>query len=119
MDDRIVRKGEAGAGSVLAVALVAAVLLLTGFALPLHAALTTRQLTANAADAAALAAADTASGLAPGYPCDNARRAAALNGAELGDCSVSGLEARVSASKRVLGVAVTVEARAGPPAESP
>lgn len=99
----------------LAVALVAAVLLLTGFALPLHLALTTRQLTANAADAAALAAADTASGLTPGYPCDNAAKAARLNGAVLADCSVSGLDVRVAASRNVLGVMVTIEARAGPP----
>ncbi|MCU1419075.1 MAG: hypothetical protein JWR57_244, partial [Mycetocola sp.] len=59
---------ERGSGSVLAVALVASVLMLAGLVLPLNAALMTRQLTANAADAAALAAADTASGLVAGYP---------------------------------------------------
>ncbi|MBG6239446.1 secretion/DNA translocation related TadE-like protein [Mycetocola sp. CAN_C7] len=106
---------ERGSGSVLAVALVAAVLLLTGLALPLNAALTTRQLTANAADAAALAAADTASGLVPGSPCTNAARAARLNGADLGECSVDGVEVRVTASRTVLGVVVTMAARAGPP----
>ncbi len=83
--------------------------------LPLNAALTTRQLTANAADAAALAAADTASGLVPGVPCVNAADAARLNGADLTACSVEGLEALVSASRAVLGVTVTVDARAGPP----
>lgn len=114
--DRSGRGGrESGSGSVLAVALVASVLLLTGIALPLNAALTTRQLAANAADAAALAAADTASGLVPGYPCENAAQAARLNGASLGDCAVDGLEVRVTASKVVLGATVTVEARAGPP----
>jgi secretion/DNA translocation related TadE-like protein len=97
------------------VALVASVLLLAGLALPLNAALTTRQLTANAADAAALAAADTASGLVPGYPCANAAEAARLNGAVLGDCAVHGLEARVTAMRHVLGVVVSVAARAGPP----
>ena len=112
------REDEVGSGSVLAVGLIASVLLLTGFALPLHVALTTRQLTANAADAAALAAADTASGLAPGYPCDNAATAAQLNGAELTRCSVSGREARVAASRTVLGIVVTIEARAGPPTEA-
>lgn len=104
-----------GSGSVLAVALVACVLLLTGLALPLNAALTTRQLTANAADAAALAAADTASGLVPGYPCRNAEEAARLNGALLAACAVDGLDVRVSASRSVLGILVTVAARAGPP----
>ena len=106
--------GERGAGSVLAVALVASVLLLAGLALPLNAALTTRQLTANAADAAALAAADTASGLVPGYPCANAGEAARLNGAALGECAVDGLEVRVTATKQVLGVVVSIAARAGP-----
>lgn len=108
---------ESGSGSVLSVALVASVLLLTGLALPLNAALTTRQLVANAADAAALAAADTASGLVPGYPCANAAETARLNGAELGECTVDGLLVRVTASRGVLGVVVTVAARAGPPPE--
>jgi secretion/DNA translocation related TadE-like protein len=88
--------------------------MLAGLALPLNAALTIRQLTANAADAAALAAADTASGLVAGYPCANAAEAARLNGAALGECTVNGLDARVTATRHVLGVSVTVEARAGP-----
>lgn len=107
---------EEGSGSVLVVALAAAVLVLTGLALPLNQALITRQLVANAADAAALAAADTASGAVAGYPCSNAAEAARLNGAELGECVLDGLEAHVTAVRRVLGVTVTVAARAGPPA---
>lgn len=126
-EDRTVRRGrmaaeplaaaksEFGSGSVLSAALIASVLMLTGLALPLNAALTTRQLAANAADAAALAAADTASGVVPGYPCANAAEAARLNGAALGECAVEGLLVRVTASKSVLGVVVTIEARAGPP----
>lgn len=106
--------GERGSGSVLAVALVASVLMLAGLVLPLNAALTTRQLTANAADAAALAAADTASGLVPGYPCANAAEAARLNGAALGACMVNGLEVTVTATRKVLGVVLSVAARAGP-----
>ncbi|RLQ82613.1 Rv3654c family TadE-like protein [Mycetocola zhadangensis] len=108
-------RGEEGSGSVIAVALAASVLVLTGMALPLNQALISRQLVANAADAAALAAADTASGLVAGYPCANAAEAARLNGAALGECVIDGLEARVTAVRLVLGVAVTVVARAGPP----
>lgn len=107
---------DEGSGSVLAVALAASVLVLTGLALPLNQALITRQLVANAADAAALAAADTVSGAVAGYPCSNAAEAARLNGAELGECVLNGWEVRVTAVRRVLGVAVTVAARAGPPA---
>ncbi|MCP2032221.1 secretion/DNA translocation related TadE-like protein [Okibacterium sp. HSC-33S16] len=112
-------KKEEGSGSVLAVALAASILALTGLALPLNQALTVRQLVANAADAAALAAADTASGVAVGYPCANAAVAARLNGAELGECVVDGLKVRVTAVRRVLGVPVTVVAVAGPPATEP
>ena len=111
-------RAEEGSGSVVAVALAASVLLLTGLALPLNQALITRQLVANAADSAALAAADTASGLVPGYPCENAAQAARLHGASLGECIVDGLEVRVTAVRRVLGVAVSVVARAGPPTEN-
>jgi secretion/DNA translocation related TadE-like protein len=111
----LVVAGEDGSGSVLAVALGASVLVLTGLALPLNQALTVRQTVANAADAAALAAADTASGLVSGYPCENAAEAARLNGAELGECVVEELVVKVSAVRRVLGVPVTVWARAGPP----
>lgn len=108
---------DEGSGSVLVVALAAAVLMLTGLALPLNQALTVRQVVANAADAAALAAADTASGLVAGYPCANAARAAELNGAALGECVLSGTDARVTAVRHVLGVPVTVAAWAGPPVE--
>ena len=108
-------RGEEGSGSVLAVALAASVLVLTGLVFPLNQALITRQLVANAADAAALAAADTTSGVVAGYPCPNAAEAARLNGAELGECVVEGLEVRVTAVRRVLGIPVTVAARAGPP----
>lgn len=107
--------GDDGAGSVLVVMLVASVLLLTALALPLNQALTMRQRVANAADAGALAAADTASGLSAGYPCDNAAEAATLNGAHLGECVIDAMEARVTAVGLVLGVKVIVEARAGPP----
>jgi secretion/DNA translocation related TadE-like protein len=107
--------GERGSGSVLVVALVTSVLMLAGLALPLNAALTTRQLTANAADAAALAAADTASGFVPGYPCANAAEAARLNGATLAECAVDGLQVRVTATRQVLGVVVSVASMAGPP----
>lgn len=112
---------DRGSGSVLAIALAAAVLVLAGLVLPLNAALTTRQIVANAADAAALAAADTASGLVTGDPCENAERAARLNGAIVvecafgGDGATSGLEATVSVERTVLGLSVRMSARAGPP----
>ncbi|AWB85712.1 Rv3654c family TadE-like protein [Mycetocola zhujimingii] len=106
---------EEGSGSILIVAVVASLLLLTGLALPLNQALTVRQQVANAADAAALAAADTASGVVAGIPCENAAEAARLNGSVLGDCTIDGVEARVIATRSVLGLTVSVASRAGQP----
>lgn len=107
--------GETGAGSVLAVALVGAIAALASLTLPLYMGLAVRQSVSAAADAAALAAADVAAGIVPGYPCDAARAVAAANGAELGSCELDGLVATVSASRLILGIAVTSRATAGPP----
>ena len=75
----------------------------------------TKRTVANAADAAALAAADVAIGIVPGVPCDAASTAAALNGARLSECRLSGVVATVATESFVLGVRVEARARAGPP----
>jgi hypothetical protein len=73
---------------------------------------------ANAADAAALAAADTASGAIAGYPCAAAEAVATLNETAVTHCSVAGLIASVSVQRRVNGVDIAASARAGPPTGS-
>jgi len=107
--------GDAGSGSVLAVAVIASVVALTLMLVPLAQALVLKQRVVAAADAAALAAADTASGALAGFPCDAAERAARLNGAGLGRCRIDGLIATVSARSTSWGLNITVLARAGPP----
>jgi len=82
--------------------------------MPLYAALATRHSVSAAADAAALAAADTASGLVPGHPCDVAGRIAEANGATLAACAVDGLVATVTVTRPVLGFAIAESATAGP-----
>jgi secretion/DNA translocation related TadE-like protein len=82
---------------------------------PLFLALSVRQAVAGAADAAALAAADTASGLLPGYPCESAARVSAANGFTLTDCGLDGLVATVRVGASVLGIPLSVAASAGPP----
>ncbi len=111
--------GERGSGSVLAVALVGTVALLTSLSLPLYMGLAMRQAVAAAADAAALAAADVAVGIVAGYPCETARRVAAANGASLEECELDGLVATVSASRSILGIPVVSYATAGPPSGEP
>jgi hypothetical protein len=74
-----------------------------------------RQRVIGAADAAALAAADGASGAVAGEPCVLARRLAAAGGAALDSCVVDGLVATVAASTRVGPVPFEARSRAGPP----
>ncbi|MGF3053265.1 Rv3654c family TadE-like protein [Microbacterium sp. YY-03] len=81
------------------------------------AAVTAQRLSA-AADAAALAAADSALGFAPGVPCDNAARIAAAHGAVLAECTVDETTVRVSVNDTFAGFPIAAAARAGAPAGS-
>lgn len=107
--------GERGSGGVLAVAVLAACVIVGSAALALAGGLAARQQVIAAADAAALAAADTALGVVPGDPCRSAARLAAEHGAGLAACRVEGLVVTVTTTRVVLGVAVSATARAGPP----
>lgn len=108
-------KGEEGAGSVLVVGLIAAVLMLTLMFTPVMAAHLDSARVATAADAAALAAADTAVGIVPGVPCSNAARTAEANGAVLSGCRVEGLVVTVAVSRASGPFVATATATAGPP----
>lgn len=105
---------DRGSGSVLAVALLGALVTLTAVLMPLLALLPAHQSAQGAADAAALAAADVASGLMPGVPCDTAARAAELNGSRLAACTVDGLIATVTVARTVGAFPISSRARAGP-----
>lgn len=112
--ERLVR-GESGSGSVLSVAIIAAVLCLTSLLLPLQFAFARKQQAAGAADAAALAAADARSGAVSGVPCVVAAQVAEANGARLDACELDGLVATVRVSTSILGFGVDASATAGPP----
>jgi secretion/DNA translocation related TadE-like protein len=105
---------ERGSGSVLIVALLGALFTVTAVLIPVLALLPVNQVVQGAADAAALAAADTASGLLPGVPCELAARAAELNGATLAACSVDGVIATVGVSRSVGIITIGSRSRAGP-----
>lgn len=107
--------GEAGSGSVLAVALVAATVAVALAVLALSAGLSVRQRLIGTADAAALAAADGASGGVPGAPCELARRVAAATGARLQSCRIDGLIASVEVAGAFGAVPISAHSRAGPP----
>jgi len=106
---------EAGAGSIIAVALLAAILALATLALSLSLALATKQMVASAADAAAIAAADARAGAVSGSPCDRALQVATAAGVQLVRCSSDGLVMTVRMERRILGIAVAATSTAGPP----
>jgi len=108
-------RAERGAGTIIMLGLVATVVALTALVIPLYWGLSVRHALAGATDAAALAAADTASGLIAGYPCGNAERLALANDANIEECTVDGRIVTVTASRRILGILVTTSATAGPP----
>jgi secretion/DNA translocation related TadE-like protein len=106
---------DRGSGSILAVAVIGVTMMLTAVAVPAFALLAVGQSVCNAADAAALAAADTASGAVAGVPCEMAAAAATLNRASVADCVVDGLIATVTVARDVGGFTMVTRARAGPP----
>lgn len=102
-------------GSILAASVAGSTILLTALVLPVGAALVEKRVIAGAADAAALAAADVASGLVPGIPCDAAADVAAANGGSLAGCDVDGAVVTVGVSGSVFGIPFAIRATAGPP----
>ncbi|WP_395243833.1 Rv3654c family TadE-like protein [Agromyces sp. MMS24-K17] len=109
------RPDERGAGSVLVLGVAGAIVALTALVVPLLAVHVAGQRAANAADAAALAAADALSGAVPGIPCDLAAATAARNGAAMADCRTDGPVASVVVEVRGAGLTASARARAGPP----
>lgn len=74
-----------------------------------------RATAAQAADAAALAAADVLRGIAPGVPCAIAGRVAAANGARLQSCRIEDFDAFVQVGVPSWHGLAEVQSRAGPP----
>ena len=109
------RGSDRGSGTLLAIALGAAIAMVAATVVPLYMGMAVRQRVIGAADAAALAAADAASGRIPGFPCEVATRIAAANGANLFRCELDGLVVTVGARADFLGVSLVAKARAGPP----
>jgi hypothetical protein len=83
---------------------------------PLGAALADVETLRGAADASALAAADTASGRVSGIPCDRAGALVHRFGVEMSSCTVSAQGvAGITVATTILGFPVAASARAGPP----
>ncbi|WP_223694403.1 Rv3654c family TadE-like protein [Leifsonia poae] len=106
---------ESGSATVLAVGIIGALLGLAAAGIAVAGAAVAQQRAANAADAAALTAADVASGRLPGVPCTEADDVAQANGSRVSSCRLDGLIVTIVVESDYLGFTVTAEARAGPP----
>jgi len=111
----VLRRGERGAASVLALGIVGAVVGVTALTVPTATIFVASQRAANAADSAALAAADAVSGAVPGVACELAAQTAARNGATLASCEAHGPAVTVTVATASFGIELTASARAGPP----
>jgi secretion/DNA translocation related TadE-like protein len=109
------RRPDAGAGSVLVLAVVAVLVLVCALVVPLYMAIAAKRAAAAAADAAALAAADALAGTLPGFPCEVAEQVARSAGTVLERCGTEADTALVTVSLPILGMPVEASARAGPP----
>ncbi|MET3369020.1 UNVERIFIED_CONTAM: secretion/DNA translocation related TadE-like protein [Jeotgalibacillus campisalis] len=109
---------ERGAGTVLTLGLGAVVITMLLGLLFLAQAGVMASRAASAADLAALAAADTARGLASGEPCAVAADVAAKHDAKLTSCTVAGgnvVEVGTELARPFRWGVATGRARAGPP----
>lgn len=107
--------GDLGAASVLAVGICAAIVLAAATVVPLTMTFAAGQRADGAADSAALAAADVASGLEPGSPCGAAELVATSNGADVARCEVDGMVVTVQVAVSAGALVVSGRATAGPP----
>jgi len=103
------------AGTILSVGIVLCAATLSVTFVTAGSAAVFSQRLAGVADAAALAAADAASGAVVGEPCDRAVEVASASAAQVTACELDDLAATVTVSAPFGRLAATVSARAGPP----
>lgn len=108
-------RSDEGAGSVVTLGIVAALMVVTSALALAAGAVFTLHAAQSVIDDSALAAADSASGHSSGYPCDRATELAAGKSVVLASCEISGHSARVTSTVILLGISVPIRAQAGPP----
>jgi secretion/DNA translocation related TadE-like protein len=112
--------GDEGGGGIVGVAVIVTLCAVLCAVAPVGGALAARQELQGSADAAALAAADTASGRVPGAPCDAAATVAHAAAGSIESCSIDGTGiATITLGATIFGVAVRATSRAGPPINAP
>ena len=112
-------RAERGAGSVLVVTIMGAVVAATLLLASVATALVTARSVAGAADASALAAADARAGFSADPPCAAAAVVASANDVRVVACDVDGLVVTVAVATSYMGLSIVQAATAGPPSSRP
>jgi len=112
---RHVNDEERGAGSILVIATVAAIVAVAVLLVTVSGAFLATRSLAGTADASALAAADARAGFSSTPPCESAAAVAAANGARVAACEVDGTVVTVAVATSYMGLIVVQMATAGPP----
>ena len=107
-------RDDGGSGAILALGIGASFLILTFFLIPLLGGFVVVQRAQGAADLAALAAADIASGRQPGNPCVLAESLVSGAGFSLLECRLDELISRVTVTTNFGPFELVARARAGP-----
>ena len=107
-------RGEDGSGAMLTLGIGASFLILTFLLIPLLGGLVIHQRAQGAADLAALAAADVATGRQPGNPCETAENLVSRAGFLVRECRLEGLISRVTVTTIFGPFELVARARAGP-----
>ncbi len=108
-----IRRSEKGSAALLLIGGIAVLIVSLG-ALAVALSVAGQSRLQSRADSFALAAADTASGRLPGYPCEKVKAMAAAEHVNLVSCQISGLESRVILSGTAGPMRLTARAHAGP-----
>lgn len=105
---------DRGSAPAVVIMLIFPVLIFLSILMSIGHGLVVFHLAQSTTDHAALDAADAASGLIAGYPCDLAQDHARAAGIALTRCDVEGLVSRVVMNVTILGIDVQTRAKAGP-----
>jgi secretion/DNA translocation related TadE-like protein len=104
---------DRGAGTVLALGLISAILTLFIALAAVSQVLVASSTLQASADTAALTAADSLRGFTTGFPCAEAERISQLNMAKLQECRIVGFSVHVELRSESLGIVLSAEALAG------
>ena len=106
--------GQRGSGTLLGVAILAAVVILGSFAIAITEGLSEARSVQVAANQAALAASDISRGVVPGHPCRVASALVTQAGYRLGGCDVAEGKAWIVVARTWWGMTIEKRAHAAP-----